>query len=86
MNLSEKLEKYRMPGQSGSDVRVTKTPEDWRPSMDLDTAKGGFVVGTPRPEGAATDATTALDEFGLSADEWSVTSMRRGKWQRYDGD
>ena len=86
MGLSERLEKLRAPGQSGSDVRMTKTPEDWRPRMDLDTAKGGFVVGTPRPEGEITDATTVLEEFGLSPEEWCVTSMRRGKWQRYDGD
>lgn len=86
MSLSERLEKLRMPGQSGSDIRVTKTPEDWRPRMDLDTAKGGFVVGTPRPEGEITDASTILEEFGLSSDEWCVTSMRRGKWQKYDGD
>lgn len=86
MSLSEKLEKLRMPGQSGSDVRVTKTPEDWRPRMDIDTAKGGFVVGTPRAEGEITDAATVLDEFGLNQSEWTVTSMRRGKWQKFDGD
>jgi len=86
MSLSEKLEKLRSPGQSGSDVRVTKTPEDWRPRMDLDTARGGFVVGTPRAAGEVTDASTVLEEFGLSAQEWCVTSMRRGKWQKHDGD
>lgn len=86
MSLSDKLEKLRMPGQSGSDVRVTKTPEDWRPRMDIDTLKGGFVVGTPRPEGEVVDADTILREFDLSPTEWRVTSMRRGKWQKYDGD
>ncbi len=86
MSLSEKLEKLRMPGQSGSDVRVTKTPEDWRPRMDIDTVKGGFVVGTGRPEGEVVDANTILREFDLNPEEWRVTSMRRGKWQRYDGD
>jgi predicted phosphodiesterase len=86
MSLSDKLEKLRMPGQSGSDVRVTKTPEDWRPRMDLDTLKGGFVVGSPRAAGESIDASSILDEFGLSAEEWSVTSMRRGKWQKYDGE
>lgn len=86
MSLSEKLEKLRSPGQSGSDVRANKTPEDWRPRMDIDTLKGGFVVGTPRLEGEVIDATTILQEFDLSPDEWRVTSMRRGKWQRYDGD
>lgn len=86
MSLSEKLEKLRSPGQSGSDVRSNKTPEDWRPRMDLDTVKGGFVVGTPRPDGDLVNATTVLEEFGLSPDDWYVTSMRRGKWQKYDGE
>jgi len=86
LSLSEKLEKLRSPGQSGSDIRVTKTPEDWRPRMDLDTARGGFIVGTPRAAGEVTDASTVLEEFGLSPQEWCVTSMRRGKWQKYDGD
>ena len=86
MSLSEKLEKLRMPGVSGSDVRVTKTPEDWRPRLDLDSVKGGFVVSQPRPQGEVTDATTVLDEFGLDPKEWSVTSMRRGKWQIHNGE
>jgi hypothetical protein len=61
VSLSEKLEKLRMPGVSGSDTRVTKTPEDWRPRLDLDSVKGGFVVSQPRPQGEVTDATTVLD-------------------------
>jgi len=86
VSLSEKLEKLRMPGPVGSDVRVTKTPEDWRPRLDLDSVKGGFVVSQPRPQGEVTDATTVLDEFGLDPKEWSVTSMRRGKWQIHNGE
>lgn len=86
MSLSEKLEKLRMPGVSGSDTRVTKTPEDWRPRMDIDTVKGGFVIGSPRPDGEITDATTVLEEFGLDPKSWCVTSMRRGRWQKHDGD
>jgi predicted phosphodiesterase len=54
--------------------------------MDIDTAKGGYVVGIPRSEGEEVDADTVLSEFGLNPNEWTVTSMRRGKWQRYDGD
>jgi predicted phosphodiesterase len=86
VSLSEKLEKLRMPGVSGSDTRVTKTPEDWRPRMDIDTVKGGFVIGSPRPDGEITDATTVLEEFGLDPKSWCVTSMRRGRWQKHDGD
>tara|TARA_B110000503_G_scaffold99511_2_gene148866 strand:+ start:4661 stop:5764 length:1104 start_codon:yes stop_codon:yes gene_type:complete len=54
--------------------------------MDIDSAKGGFIVGKPRPEGESVDATTILEEFGLNPVEWTVTSLRQGKWQRYDGD
>lgn len=86
MSLSDKLEKLRLPGPSGSDVRATKQPEDWRPRMDIDTVRGGFVVGSPRPENEIVDATTVLSEFGLNPAEWSVTSLRRGKWQKHDGD
>lgn len=86
MSLSDKLEKLRLPGPSGSDVRATKQPEDWRPRMDIDTVRGGFVIGSPRPENEIVDATTVLSEFGLNPAEWSVTSLRRGKWQKHDGD
>jgi predicted phosphodiesterase len=86
VSLSEKLEKLRSPGQSGSDTRASRTPEDWRPRMDLDTVRGGFVISQPKPEGQITDATTVLAEFGLDPNEWSVTSMRRGKWQVYNGE
>ena len=86
MSLSDKLEKLRNPGPSGSDTRPMKQPEEWRARMDIDTAKGGYVVGIPRSEGEEVDADTVLSEFGLNPNEWTVTSMRRGKWQRYDGD
>jgi predicted phosphodiesterase len=86
MGLSEKLEQLRNPGPSGSDTRSNKTPEDWRPRMDLDSVRGGFVIGSPKPAGEVTDANTVLAEFGLNPNEWCVTSMRRGKWQVYNGE
>jgi predicted phosphodiesterase len=54
--------------------------------MDLDTSRGGFVVGSPKPAGESVDASTVLSEFGLDPLEWNVTSMRRGKWQKFDGE
>ena len=86
MGLSDKLEQFRNPGRNGSDIRAIKQPEEWRARMDIDTTKGGFVVGTPRPEGEKVDASSVLEEFGLNPNEWCVTSLRRGKWQRYDGE
>ena len=86
MSLSDKLENLRSPGQSGSDVRKQSVPEQWRPRMEIDSSNGGFVVSKPRPEGEMADATTILEEFGLNPAEWTVTSLRQGKWQKYDGE
>lgn len=86
MTISERLEQLRSPGTSGSDTKTIKQPEDWRPRMDLDSVRGGFVIGAPRPEREIVDATTVLTEFGLNPAEWAVTSLRRGKWQKFDGE
>lgn len=86
MTISERLEQLRSPGTSGSDTKTIKQPEDWRPRMDLDSVRGGFVIGAPRPEREMVDATTVLAEFGLNPAEWAVTSLRRGKWQKFDGE
>ena len=81
-----KMEELASPGQSGSDMKQVGTPEDWRPRMDVDDAKGGFVVSSARANGELPDARSILEEFELDPDAWTVTSVRRGKWQKYDGD
>jgi predicted phosphodiesterase len=86
VSLSEKLEKLASPGKSGSDIKSMNIPEDWRPRMDVDTVKGGFVISKPRPAGQSQDSKGILEEYDLHPDEWIITSMRMGKWQRYDGE
>jgi predicted phosphodiesterase len=86
MGLSEKFENLVSPGQSGSDIKKLNIPEDWRPRMDIDDKKGGYVISSPRPESEAQDAASILSEFGLDPNEWEISSLRRGKWQRYDGE
>jgi len=86
MSLSKRLQDLASAGQSGSDVKALNTPEDWRPRMDVDTTKGGFVISQPRPSAEIPDATQVLEEFGLDPRDWTVTSMRRGKWQTYHGE
>lgn len=86
MGLSEKLENLAKAGTSGSDIKSMNIPEDWRPRMDVDTSKGGFVISKPRPSSEIPDAAGVLEEFGLDPREWTVASMRRGKWQKYDGE
>jgi predicted phosphodiesterase len=86
MGFSEKLENLASPGKSGSDIKALNTPEEWRPRMDVDDSKGGFVIARPGPADQPVDATQVLTEFGLNPEDWIVSSMRRGKWQRYDGE
>ena len=85
-SLSDKFRKLSEPGVSGSDTRVTKTPEAWQPRMDIDMQKGGYLVSTPRKEGNTPDAVEILQEFDLNSDEWQVTGMRKSKWQTFSGD
>lgn len=86
MSLSDKLNELKNPGRSGSDYKSLGVPEDWRPRMDIDTSKGGYVIGTPQSVDSSADAEAVLAEFGLDPVSWSVTSIRRGKWQKYDGE
>ena len=86
MSISDRLEDMSSPGKSGSDTRHTNTPEDWRPRLDVDESKGGFVISKPRPAGEVPDSKTILEEFDLDPNAWSVTSLRRSRWQTYSGD
>lgn len=85
-SLSDKFKKLVEPGTSGSDVRVTGTPETWRPRMDVDMQSGGFIVSTPRTAGDTPDIKEILGEFDLNSNEWVVTGVRRSKWQTFNGD
>lgn len=86
MSLSDKLEQLRSPGTSGSDFKKLGVPEDWRPRMDIDNKRGGYLISSPRPEGSDLNASDLIAEFGLDPNEWAVSSVRRGKWQKYDGE
>lgn len=85
-SLSEKFRKLSEPGTSGSDTRVTKTPESWQPRMDIDMQRGGYLVSQPRREGNSVDAQEILEEFDLKADDWRVTGVRRSRWQSATGE
>jgi predicted phosphodiesterase len=54
--------------------------------MDVDDKNGGFVVSQPVAAGANLDSREILEEFGMDPLQWEVTSVRRGKWQKYDGE
>lgn len=86
MGLSERLEKLASPGKSGSDIKALGTPESWRPRMDVDDMSGGFIISEPQIAGQPQDAREILEGFDLNPDDWDITSIRRGKWQKYDGE
>ena len=82
---SERLKSLASPGPQGSDVRATKTPEAWRPRMEIDS-DGGFLVSSPRPAGEMPDAAEILSEFDLDPSAWSVESLRKSRWQNHAGE
>jgi predicted phosphodiesterase len=86
MGLSDRLADLSSPGKQGSDIKNLNTPESWRPRMDVDDSSGGFIISEPRTPGQPQDARQILEDFDLNPDDWNVTSIRRGKWQKYDGE
>jgi predicted phosphodiesterase len=84
-SLSEKLKSLSSPGIQGSDTHNRNIPESWRPRMEIDDS-GGFFVSTPRPAGEIPDAAEVMREFDLDPESWSVSSMRRSRWQSASGE
>ena len=69
----------------------TKVPQ-WSVGVDIDHVNGSGEIRT-RPEivvpgqpAATPDEARILAEFGLSADEFTVTAYRESRWQVYNGD
>jgi predicted phosphodiesterase len=84
-NLTEKFYSLVSPGPNGSDTKATNTPESWKPRMELDE-NGGFLISTPQPAGQTPDSKNLLKEFDLDPNSWRVTSVRRSRWQKFDGE
>jgi predicted phosphodiesterase len=84
-DLKKKLEELASPGTSGSDVRATNTPENWRPRSEVG-ADGGFAISSPHPIGNTPGAEDIMREHNLDPEEWIVTSARHGKWQTFSGE
>ena len=78
------LEGLNELSNQGSDKRTTAPKESWRPHLELD-ADGGYFVSSPRKDEPA-DAEELLAEFDLSPANWTVTNVRRSKWQTYHGE
>ena len=85
-NIKNKLEALSSPGASGSDTRYTQTPENWRPRSEVEPGVGGWAISSPAPLGQTPGAEDVMREHGLNPEEWVVSSVRHGKWQRWDGE
>lgn len=59
---------------------------EWVGRSDVDSVRGGFASSKPRPVGSTYDHAAILAEHDLDASLWEVTSYRRSKWQRHDGE
>ena len=85
MSISDDFKDFTKSGKEGSDDLIKGIPESWRPRSEVD-AQGGYVVSTPFAGEEVPGARDALIEANLNPDEWEVVSVRRGRWQRYDGE
>lgn len=81
------FDKLSVPGRSGSDFKTKNSAPDeaWRPRMDVGD-DGGYVISIPRPISDIPDAKELLIEFNLNPEHWAITSVRKSRWQRYDGE
>lgn len=83
--LTDRLAALVSPGPSGSDMKALNTPESWKPRLEVDP-DGGYLISTPRPAGEMPDAEQLLHEFDLDPMMWSVTSLRKSRWQNHAGE
>ena len=85
MSIKDDFNNFIKAGKEGSDKVTKDVPEAWRPRSEI-SETGGYVVSSPAAGETVPGARDALIEANLNPDEWTVTSVRRGRWQRYDGE
>jgi predicted phosphodiesterase len=85
MSIKDDFNEFTKAGQEGSDNIMKDIPDAWRPRSEIGN-DGGFIVSTPRPDGNTPGAEEIIREANLDPNEWAVTSHRRSRWQRYDGE
>jgi hypothetical protein len=62
-------------------------PKGWEPRIEYDPSTGGEFISSARsPIETNPDEIALLQEFQLDPEKWSITTLRRSKWQRWDGE
>ena len=83
MSLKDELSKL---GDDEQRKRKSKEmPKGWEPSVEYDSA-GGTLTSTPKPVSDEPDHAELLAEFELDPAKWRITTLRRSKWQTFNGD
>ena len=70
---------------TGSDYKKANVPNEWRARLDIDE-QGGYFVSVPRTAGEIPDAEDLFKDFDLDPTRWIVVSVRKSRWQRFDGE
>ncbi len=68
-----------------NDYKRTNTPPEYRARLDIGP-DGGYFISTPRTAGELPDAVEMFKDFDLDPKVWTVISVRKSRWQRYDGE
>lgn len=68
-----------------SELKKSNTPQEYRARLDIGP-EGGYFVSTPRTAGELPDAVELFKDFELDPKVWQVVSVRKSRWQRYDGE
>jgi predicted phosphodiesterase len=68
-----------------ADVKKSNVPQDYRARLDIGP-DGGYFVSVPHNAGELPDAVDMFKDFDLDPSVWVVVSVRKSRWQRYDGE
>jgi hypothetical protein len=68
-----------------SDLKKSNVPQEYRARLDVGP-DGGYFVSVPHNAGELPDAVSLFKDFDLSPNDWVVISVRKSRWQRYDGE
>jgi predicted phosphodiesterase len=68
-----------------SNIKNANVPQEYRARLDVGP-DGGYFVSTPRTAGELPDAVDLFKDFDLDPEVWTVVSVRKSRWQRFDGE
>jgi len=85
---NEELENLIKSGDTSPEARKEKqrVPKGWEANVNYDD-NGGFLTSVPRKASEATpDEEELFAEFNLDSNNWTITNLRRSKWQAFNGE